>query len=158
MSDHNTSPKFGARNYSTASSPTDSRIQPRRFEPIIHDQDDREGDQESTRAPGTIRRNRPAAISTSRVDEHGMFPLRSQHMLLTVSKARWNLTILRKNPPLSVNRRLYKMKVAKIYRDLNLQRACKCFLLNRYHQQASRRWRDEHHQNTTLPIKVRVSQ
>ena len=87
MSDRNTSPKLSARNDSTAPSPTDSRIQPRRFEPITHDQGDREGDQEITKTPGTIRRNRPSAISTSRVDEYGMFPLRSQQMLLTVLKA-----------------------------------------------------------------------
>ena len=78
MSDHDTSPKLSAPNSSTAPSPSDSRIQPRRFEPITHDQGDREGDQESTRTPGTIRRNRPSAISTSHIDEYGMFPLRSQ--------------------------------------------------------------------------------
>ena len=65
----------GAHTYFTgATSPKD---EPRRFEPITRDRDydlDGEGS-ESPRPTGTIRRNRPPAISTSSADHYGMISL-----------------------------------------------------------------------------------
>ena len=77
MSEDSTSPNSAAHNYSTASSPTDTGTQPRRFEPIIHGQERDDGDEESTRMMGTIRRNRPPAISTNSGDNYGMFSLKA---------------------------------------------------------------------------------
>ena len=84
MSDHNTSSNSSARKYSTATSPIDTRTQLQRFEPITHDQDNDNSEEESTKKPDTIRRNRPPAISTSRVDVYGMFPLLRRGIVLNV--------------------------------------------------------------------------
>lgn len=72
MSDDNTLPNPSAHIHSTAASPTDTRAQPRRFEPITQGRDDDDDDEESTRMTGTVRRNRPLAISTSSGDNYGM--------------------------------------------------------------------------------------
>lgn len=78
MSDDKNPPKASVHDHSTATSPADSR--PRRFEPITHDQDDDDenddDDEGGTRTIGTIRRNRPPAISVNSGDNHGMFSLR----------------------------------------------------------------------------------
>ncbi len=73
MSEENNSVDSTAHNDSTTDSATDTRTQPRRFEPITHDQDNDDGEEESTRTTGTIRRNRPPAISTRSGDNYGMF-------------------------------------------------------------------------------------
>ena len=158
MSDEDTSPNSSTHNYSTAASPTDTRTQPRRFEPITHDQGDDDGDEESTRIPSTIRRNRPPAISTGRSDIHSMSPFHTRDMLLIVSKAPRILTTPPKKPLPKVKKLLYRMRAAKIYKALHRRLASKCFLPNHYHQRASRRWPDEHLRNTMLPIKVKGSQ
>lgn len=134
MSDDNTSPNSSALSYSTAASPTDTRTQPRRFEPITDDQGDDEGNGESTRTPGTVRRSRPLAISTSRGGIYGMFSFYSRVELLIVSKAPWIPTTPRKNPLSRVNKHLYRMGAAKVYRVLHGRLASKYFLLNLYHQ------------------------
>jgi len=60
MSSHDDQTDPGAPNYSTDTSPTDTRAPSRRFQPITQDDDDEESATES----GTVRRNRPPAIST----------------------------------------------------------------------------------------------
>jgi len=69
MSDDNSSPKPHASNRSSDTSPTDTRVQPRRFEPILQDTDD----DDSTTTTGTVRRNRPPAISTGSARNYGTF-------------------------------------------------------------------------------------
>lgn len=134
MSDDSTSSNSSAHNHSMAASPTDTRTQPRRFEPITQDHGDDDGNGESTNTPGTIRRNRPPAISTSRADIYGMFSSHSRDMLLTVSKAPWILTILQKNPLPRANRRLDRMRVTKIYKALLRWLTSKYSPPNPYHQ------------------------
>lgn len=63
---------------STDPSLLDTPTQPKYFEPITHDQDQDtdNGDEESSRMTGTMRRNPPPAISTKGRDNYGMlFPL-----------------------------------------------------------------------------------
>lgn len=134
MSDDSISSNSSAHNHPTAASPTDTRTQPRRFEPITQDQGDDDGNGESTNTPGTIRRNRPPAISTSRADIYGMFSFHSRDMLLTVSKAPCILTILRKNLLPRANRRLDRMRVAKIYKALQRWLTSRYSPPNPYHQ------------------------
>lgn len=77
MSDGNDPPNLGAHSLSTSGN--SQKDKPRRFEPITHDQDqdyadgDEDEDEQSTRTMGTIRRNRPPAISISSRDHYGMF-------------------------------------------------------------------------------------
>ena len=77
MSEENTSSNSSTYTSSTAASPSDTRSQPRRFEPITHDQGDDDGDEDNTRVPGTIRRKRPPAISTSGGSNYGMISCRT---------------------------------------------------------------------------------
>lgn len=72
MSDDKKTPNPDAHKDATPASPSDARTQPRRFEPITHEQDEDDGDEESTRTTGTVRRNRPPAITTSSGDNYGM--------------------------------------------------------------------------------------
>lgn len=68
MSDDDNSPNPRASNRSSDTSPTDTRAEPRRFEPILPDNDD-----DYTTTTGTVRRNRPPAISTSSTPNYGTF-------------------------------------------------------------------------------------
>ena len=133
MSHDSTSANSSALNYSMAASPTDTRIQPQPFEPITDDQSDDEGDGESTRTPGTVRRSRPPAISTSRGDIYGMFSFYSRDEPLIVTKAPCIPTTPWKNPLSRVNRRLHRMGAAGVYRVLHRRLASKYFLPNLYH-------------------------
>lgn len=72
MSSDDNQPKSAACNYSADTSPPDTRAPTRHSERTAHDDD-----QESTLTSGTVRRNRPPAISTgSRTDygSRGLFP------------------------------------------------------------------------------------
>ena len=71
MSNDNSSSKARAHNYSTADPFSLGR--PRRFEPITHDRGDDSVNDEGARTTGSMRRNRPPAISTSSGDNYGMF-------------------------------------------------------------------------------------
>ena len=71
MSNDNSSFKARAHNNSTADPFPQGR--PRRFEPITHDRGDDNVNEEGARMTGTMRRNRPPAISTSSGDNYGMF-------------------------------------------------------------------------------------
>lgn len=68
-----------AHHDSTAPSPIGTPTQPKLFEPITHTQDDDadtdDGAEETSRNTGTMRRNRPPAISTRSRDIYGITPL-----------------------------------------------------------------------------------
>lgn len=70
MSDDNKLPNPSAHNYSKAG--TSPQDKPRRFKPITHDRDDNNVNEESARTTGTVRRNRPPAISTSSGGNYGI--------------------------------------------------------------------------------------
>lgn len=69
MSQNSNSPNPGLSNYSTDTSPTDTRAPQRRFTPITHD------DEESTTTRDTVRRNHPPAISTNVGPNYGTFTI-----------------------------------------------------------------------------------
>lgn len=73
MSDAENPSNPAADHDSTAPSPLDTPTQPKHFEPITHDQDADDGDEESSTMTGTMRRNPPPAISTRNRDNYGMF-------------------------------------------------------------------------------------
>ena len=146
---------------SAAVSPLDTPTQPKNFEPITHDQDHDtdNGEEESSRMTGTMRRNPPPAISTRSRDNYGMFSSpRTRGLLLTLSKAPRIPTIPRKSPPPKAFKRLLRMRATKACKALHRRLASTCFLLSHYHQRASRRWADEHLPNTTLLTKAKASQ
>ena len=60
MSSDDESKRPTAHNASTDTSPADTQLPSRRFESITHDDDE-----ESMTTTGTVRRNRPPAISTT---------------------------------------------------------------------------------------------
>ena len=71
MSQASDSTGLGPSNVSTDVSPTDTRNPSRRFESITHDDDE-----ETATTTGTVRRNRPPAITTDSVQNYGTFPPR----------------------------------------------------------------------------------
>lgn len=61
MTSDNNTPNLTGDDSSSDPSPSETRSPSRRYEPIIHNGDD----EDSTTTTGTVRRNRPPAISTS---------------------------------------------------------------------------------------------
>ena len=154
-----------AHHDSTPPSPMGTPTQPKHFEPIIHNQHDDadtdDGDEETSRTTGTMRRNRPPAISTRSRDNYGISPpspSNHRELLLTLSKAPWIPTTTRKSPPPKAFKHLLRMRATNAYKALHRRLASKFFLLNHCHRRASRRCRDEHLLNTTILTKAKDSQ